>query len=441
MASSLQLKPIESKSEWDDLLLRCREVDLQQTWEYGEALGRQVGWSPSRHVAVAGEAGPVAMAQTVVKDVPVLGKVARMQHGPMFLDDEGQFVPESAVAAVEAFRRHWVDEQSAVLHLSPCLMRGDLPDGWAESVGLEPANEEIWMSVRCDLTQAPDAIFDGMKRRWRSPIRKARAAGLKVEFSRDDEAFEFFIDKYKQATAQKGFMWPSPDLVQQLRAEAPDCMATQFAVLDGERIAGMVLMRYAKTSFALVAWNGPKSGKYMAHASLMWEAILHCREAGCLWFDLAGIDPVKLPGITQFKRGLRGHEYSFIGAYEAKPAGANERMARSDYRDGLGHVFPGLAPPAGDPTETQSAPGDDVMLRVSAILAEFIRQATGLESQIDKDMSLIESGLLDSLSIVSLIQALQDAFDVQIAAQDVTIENFDRPAAICALIRDKFSAA
>ena len=37
------------------------------------------------------------------------------------------------------------------------------------------------------------------------------------------------------------------------------------------------------------------------------------KKLGCLWFDVGGIDEENNPGITQFKRGLKGEEYTLIG--------------------------------------------------------------------------------------------------------------------------------
>ena len=42
---------------------------------------------------------------------------------------------------------------------------------------------------------------------------------------------------------------------------------------------------------------------------------------GYHWFDLGGINEKLTPGITHFKRGLGGKEYTLIGEYEACPQG------------------------------------------------------------------------------------------------------------------------
>lgn len=48
---------------------------------------------------------------------------------------------------------------------------------------------------------------------------------------------------------------------------------------------------------------------------------------------------------------------------------------------------------------------------------------------------LIDDGVLDSLEIVMLVGALNDAFDVAITAEELTPENFNSVQAIYALIQ------
>ena len=48
---------------------------------------------------------------------------------------------------------------------------------------------------------------------------------------------------------------------------------------------------------------------------------------------------------------------------------------------------------------------------------------------------LIDGGILDSLEIVLLVGAINDAFDVTITAEELTPENFNSVQAIYALIQ------
>ena len=52
----------------------------------------------------------------------------------------------------------------------------------------------------------------------------------------------------------------------------------------------------------------------------------------------------------------------------------------------------------------------------------------------EKENALVTDGILDSFSIVSLVAELNDAYDIEMTASDLVVENFDSAAAILALV-------
>lgn len=67
--------------------------------------------------------------------------------------------------------------------------------------------------------------------------------------------------------------------------------------------------------------------------------------------------------------------------------------------------------------------------KIRNIVQEAI-DASGLDIVVDDEMSLVDGGLIDSMSIVMLVQELQQTFDIDIDFADVTISNFDSIVAI-----------
>ena len=62
----------------------------------------------------------------------------------------------------------------------------------------------------------------------------------------------------------------------------------------------------------------------------------------------------------------------------------------------------------------------------------IIEVFTGLgKAGVDDSMeSIVAAGLLDSLSILELVNALEDRFDIAFEEEDLTLENFDKLATI-----------
>ena len=57
------------------------------------------------------------------------------------------------------------------------------------------------------------------------------------------------------------------------------------------------------------------------------------------------------------------------------------------------------------------------------IIIKIIREVRPYE-QIERDTELIKSGLLDSLAVIKLTMLLEDEFEIEIAEEEVNVENF-----------------
>jgi acyl carrier protein len=65
----------------------------------------------------------------------------------------------------------------------------------------------------------------------------------------------------------------------------------------------------------------------------------------------------------------------------------------------------------------------------------FLKQSP--ECELSDDFPLIESGVLDSMGLVSLLGFLETRFSVHIDGSDLTLENFETPLAIARLVASK----
>ena len=76
---------------------------------------------------------------------------------------------------------------------------------------------------------------------------------------------------------------------------------------------------------------------------------------------------------------------------------------------------------------------------VQEIVAQALK-LRGIDAKPTPDMSLIDSGMLDSLSIVTFVEALQKAFSIEISMSDMTLDNFDNTQVITELVKSKLAA-
>lgn len=75
-----------------------------------------------------------------------------------------------------------------------------------------------------------------------------------------------------------------------------------------------------------------------------------------------------------------------------------------------------------------------------AIMSHIREVAAGSQVTVTRDTGLLESGLLDSINLVGLIQFLEDHFSIKIPDSDIGAELFTSPASLIAYVEEKVGA-
>ncbi|HEY8726599.1 MAG TPA: acyl carrier protein, partial [Gaiellaceae bacterium] len=126
-----------------------------------------------------------------------------------------------------------------------------------------------------------------------------------------------------------------------------------------------------------------------------------------------------------------------------------------DRKSGCGADPPGLLP--GDPRNSSQygrgvqrlqlplvlvSKGGAQTMDVEAGVREFLRDHVALrdDKEIGRDQSLLDSGLLDSASILELVAFLEERFGIEVADEELVPENFDSIAALVRLVAAKKQA-
>ncbi len=69
----------------------------------------------------------------------------------------------------------------------------------------------------------------------------------------------------------------------------------------------------------------------------------------------------------------------------------------------------------------------------------FMTESLGCDSDIDPEIDLLETQVLDSFNIVEVAMFIQENFRIELDAEDITRENFARLSGMVALI-EKYRA-
>ena len=65
-------------------------------------------------------------------------------------------------------------------------------------------------------------------------------------------------------------------------------------------------------------------------------------------------------------------------------------------------------------------------MNTATILKEYIRQElmSGANSELDDNENLLAAGIVDSLGVLRLVSFVEERFGIEVADEDVTLENF-----------------
>lgn len=300
---------------WNDFATQARHRSFPQLWEWGE-LRRPFGWRPER-IAVGEEHGaPLAGAQVLLRDVPLLGwRLGYAPRGPIG-DLDAAPVRDALFAALRTLARR---ERIATLKVDPEATPASgygqalLATPWRASDKIQPPRTRI-----VDLSRGEDELRAGMGRKHRQYVNKAERAGLTVEWLEHgaDGIGQALADFYRiyAVTAQRaGFVARAQRYYEgawELFAPAGRARLL-FASLNGERVATLFCFvcgdRVAEAFGGMTDAGAASRANYL----LKWEAIRGSRERGAASYDLWGL---ATGGIAQFKEGFGGAQVDYVGA-------------------------------------------------------------------------------------------------------------------------------
>ncbi len=300
---------------WNDFVTGAAYRSFPQLWEWGE-LRRPFGWRPERIAVGERQDEPLAGAQVLLRDVPLVGRrLGYAPRGPVGELDEPP-VRHALFAALRTLARQ---ERIATLKVDPQATPASaygqalLAAPWREAARVQPARTR---SV--DLRLSEDELRTQMRRKHRQYVNKAERAGVSVEWLDHGsdgigQALADFYRIYTFTAERAGFVARARryyDRAWELFAPGGRARLL-FAALDGERVATLFCFvcgdRVAEAFGGMTDAGAESRANYL----LKWEAIRGCRERGAATYDLWGL---ATGGIAQFKEGFGGQQVDYVGA-------------------------------------------------------------------------------------------------------------------------------
>jgi hypothetical protein len=302
---------VTERDRWEHWFAQVPVPQFTQTWCYGE--GKRVqGWSVERLV-FQDEQGPVAVCQVLVRSILGLPLLARINRGPLFLQDAPSIELQGGV--FEALRRRWRFGRRGLLLIAPALAFDEASATLLRACGFLQRRAGGWGSSCIDLEPPLDRIRASFSSKWRNPLNSAIRAGLEVRVRRDPEAFEWMLERHAGNMAAKGFAGPEPGFVRAMVAASPEIFWVLQALDANEPVSGLMGANLGARAENYLGWTNDAGRRTGAHNLLLWNAVSQMKAAGCRALDLGGFTVNDKYGA--YKRGMKGREYRLCGEWLA----------------------------------------------------------------------------------------------------------------------------
>lgn len=313
MTDAFEHRTVDLKN-YDQLFNQCSRSNILQSAAYGEAKCGVEGFQIDRKV-VEKSGIPIALYQILKKRLPLLGTVARINRGPLFLYD-GIPSPENIMELYRSLYQEWVIKNQFYLQIAPNLRRDAANANQLEKTGFMPSDDPDWQSGWVSLEQSEEALRKGLQQKWRNMLNKSEKMETEIHPVESENALEILLREYDLFMKERSFQSTSSALIRAMYRQAPHMFYSVFARKEGKYHGAIIIVKHGDSATYLVGITSYKGRKANVNYLLLWNGLLHCRQAGLRWFDVGGINEVHTAGIAHFKKGLSFTPYRLVGEYE-----------------------------------------------------------------------------------------------------------------------------
>ncbi len=307
-----QLTSAEELNSYNEWIKQHRQGSLWQSLEwkqYQESLGREMRF----YAAMEGQ--EIKASALVVIDKTIMGlSTWDIQRGPLWaMGDE-----QCATELLQQIKSHASKEKCISIYFSPSTQLK------AHNSKPTARHEQPEATRILDLTLNDEALLAQMHQKGRYNIKVAQKNDVLIKKSDDIDAY---YELAKKTGGRDGFGIPSKKQLKAFLEHLPGSflllaysekmqrmqrMQKNESSSESSPIAGLIGTIYDHTGIYYYGASDYEHRALMAPYLLQWEAIQHCKKAGCTHYDLLGIAPPGTgphhawAGISSFKEKFGG---------------------------------------------------------------------------------------------------------------------------------------
>ena len=307
--SEFTLTPFElSVNEWDDYISESGLSNYLQSWEYGNAKKEIEGWKLER-VIIKRNNKIIGFYQMLVKKIGPIS-LCRINRGPLFNNNYSQ---KTKYYVLSLIKNKYNILKGYIVIFTPEFYCDPQNIAILNLLNYKKKGQVKWNSIVVNLSESEANLRGNLNGKWRNQLKKAETHNMKINIGSSASLFNWLMKQYKTMQIDKSFIGPKAGLYESIFKQNPNKLIIFQACYDDNPVAGQMYIIHGKTSTYLVGWSSDQGRKKHAHNFLIWNAMLQMKNYKINWFDLGGIDEIKVPGITKFKRGVNGNDFTLTG--------------------------------------------------------------------------------------------------------------------------------
>jgi len=297
----MEIKELSEKER--NILDNFAQDSLLQKWEWGD-FKEKYNWK-ARRFGVEADNEFVYAFQVLAKKLP-LG--FSFFYCPLSSLPNERILKESLKKLKELAK----EKKAIFLQLDIVQEKNNLREKELSEQSFVKSFEEIQPkhTLALDLTQSEEEILKQMKPKGRYNIKVAQKHGVSVKEVKSLEEFKDYKIIHEETIKRDKISARSFEYLKNLLSMLKDNgLGTAFiAYYRNKPVSGIIISLVGGKATYMY---GASSGEYrnlMAPYLLQWEAIKYAKVRGAKVYDFFGIDEVKWPGVTRFKKGFGGDE-------------------------------------------------------------------------------------------------------------------------------------
>ena len=312
---------IHDRDKWNDFIQNSVAGNIQHTYEWGEfSLSR--GWTPKR-VCLENN-GEIKVAYPILeKEFPLIGrKFWYLPRGAILNFNNRRFF---TFVVVQLKKLASMNRVFAV-RISPDIILDKSSDWILEMLqdeGFKPATEYILhkCTIRIDLTQSLEQIFNMTSGNTRSKIRRAERKDVIVKIAETETELKIFYNLYFETLRRNKTDVLPYHYFNALWKSFKEEVTVFLAFCENKPLSGILISLYNGKCCYLFGGSTRRYPTLYSSQLLHWEAIKYAKSKGARIYDLQGIPCIPREedpewGIYQFKSGFGGQEVELIGEFD-----------------------------------------------------------------------------------------------------------------------------